>query len=544
MTSVCHPHRSPNYYTALCDPSGLLSRRDADQLDDQLAKIYSGYSPYSLVSCSQSSSSSQQHGFRIAIAVVRRMESDGKSLPQRTQSFSNTLFSRWGLDEACGASVLLFLSFSDKQMYIQVGSLAEKYLNDNQIEQVESKMVSLLKKNNLSKALSVGLSDIADYLRRYKGTHPPPSSSGAPLNGEAPRSGLSAPLFWRGGPDWWDLELSIIAAIFAVLTVISCCHGFGGKKATRKKREKRQVMAKLNVVRTEYVAAILPQYVPTTCPICQEDLTPPWAPAIPTLSSESEHLREEPAPARPVRTLRCGHAFHEDCFDNENPVPSDTIPTCMICGDKGGGNSTPSSLGSTREKDTSFRLMKLAQQYPYVLTDGVVAKLTAVTPNLWPERMKESYLKASMERDERGFPRGVRGDGYGGGFFNNWGGILAAGGIGAFIGSMLGGWGNRGDRDQGNYSDIPAPAAAGGEWFGGGGGGGGGNSGNWTGAGGRGAGWGDGSGGNGGGGQGAGWGDALADAASRFSGGNGGLGTSWGGGGGGNGGGGGQGTGW
>lgn len=543
MNSICQSHRSSNRYTAVCDPSGLLSSRDINRLDEQLSTIYSGRSPYSLVSCPQSSSSSSdQHGFRVSIALVRRMTSDEKSLPERAESFARTLFDRWGLNEGCGASVLVFLSFYDKRMYIATGTLAETYLNNDQVGKVESKMTSFLKKKEIAKALQAGVSEIAGYLRKYEGAHPTAGNPASSQTDASPRSGLSAPLLWRRGPEWWDLELSVVAALFAVLLVLSCCHGIGGKEATKRKREKKRVMSKLNVVRSEYVAATLPQYIPTTCPICQNDLTPPWVPTVPTLP-ESESLREEPARARPVRTLRCGHAFHDDCFDEENPTPSGTVPTCMVCGDKGGGNSSPPSLESTRAKDTSFRLTKLAQQYPHILTEDVVAKLSAETPNFWPERMTDSYLKARSTRNERGFPSGLRGGGDGGGFWNNWGGILAAGGTGAFLGSLFSGWGNRWGRGDGRYGDIPAPAAAGSQWYGGSGGGGG--DGNWMGGSGRGAGWRNGSEAFGGVGHGAGWGGALAGAASRFSGGGGGLGSGWGiGGGGGGGGGSGQGTGW
>lgn len=403
-------------------------------------------------------------------------------------------------------------------MYIQTGRLATKYLNEHQIDAVYKRMIPHLSQNRVYKALDVGLSEIASYLSKYSGAH------AGGVDTHSPPSGVAMPLFFRGGPAWWDLELSIVFIIFMVFAVFACCNGIGGTEATRRKRERRQVLRKLNIVKSEYVAAMLPQYTPATCPFCHDDLTPPWVPTVPTLPDTSPLIEEEePVTARPVRKLRCGHMFHESCFDDEHPTPSGTIPDCPVCGDRAGGVSTPPSLNSTRAQDAAFRVQKLAEEYPHILTDAVIAKLSSETPNLWPESMTEWYLRPVVR--ERGMSdAGYAGNSGGGGWFGGLGGLLAAGGLGALIGSTLSGWGGRSEA-QSNYTNIPAANAGGhvGQWIGG-------------------------TGTQGGGGHGAGWGNALSGAASRMTGGGGGgLGAGWGGwsgGGGGGGGGGGHGSGW
>ncbi|CDF37507.1 unnamed protein product [Chondrus crispus] len=493
--SICHPdHSSGSASSNICDPSGLLSHRHTTSLEDLLAQVHAGRTPYSLVSCDQSSSPNPV-GFRLALALVRRMSYDGRTLSDRADNFAHRLFDSWSLSDNCGASVLLFFSLEDKRLFIRTGSLATTYFNEHQIDKVYAKMIPELEKNRVYSALQIGLTEIAQYLSMYNGVR-----AGA-VDTAPPRQGAAAPLFFRSGPSWWDLELSIVFLVFAFMAVLACCNGFGGREATRRNRERRHVLRKLNVIRHEYVAAMLPQYVPTTCPFCHDNLAPAWEPTVPTLP-DAEPLESEAPPARPVRKLRCGHAFHESCFDDEHPTPSGTIPDCPVCKDRGGGVSTPPNLNETRGQDYTFRIRSLADAYPHILTEQVVEKLNTETPNLWPESMTEAYLRAER-RDTRardvefGSDRG----GGGGGWFGGFGGLLAAGGLGALIGSMFSGGGAG---RQGYYADIPSGGSGnpGGQWFGGSSGNSGGTGfgtgwGGWSGG-------GDGDGGGGGGGGGGG----------------------------------------
>lgn len=521
-TAVCHPRMSLHSHDppiAVCDPSSLLSKRQLSRLDSMIDRISTGHAPYSLVSC-QESLSDVPRGFRVAIALVRRMAFDGRTLSDRAQNFANLLFANWNLNQNCGASVLLFLSLDDRRIFIRTGPLAAKYLDEKQIDDVYSSIIPRLEKKQTFAALEAALSKIGSYLSKYRGSHPSSPDSRNPQSGA---SGASVPLFFRNGPPWWDLELSIVSLIAAFLVVIACCNGVGGPEAARKKRERRHVLRKLDLLRSEYVAAMLPQYSPSTCPYCQADLSAPWEPTVPTLSPNVDNLQSANTEVRdvhfkPIRTLRCGHTFHESCFIDEHPGISVFSLECPVCLDRGEDTSIPPTLSSTRHQDFSFRLHRLHEEYPHIITPPVLAKLESEDPSTWPETMTEAYLRRSTTRQERGEQRETND----GSWWPAVGGAVAAGGIGALLASMMGNWG-RGQQNE-SYANIPSEN--------------GGHVGRWGGM-------------NesqlGGGGHGTGWGNALSDAASRFSGG-GGFGRSWGGGGGGGnygaGGGGGHGTGW
>lgn len=506
-SNFCHPrgYATSGDFTSICDPSGLLSNHELSKLDTTLRQIYTGTRPYSLVKCPEQAHSDPAHppthGFHVAIALVRRMQFDRNTLSERAEHFVDVLFSNWHLSDNCGASVLLFLSMEDRQMYIKTGVTAVRYLNEHQIDDVYGRMTPKLKKDRLNSALHAGVQRIGHFLAKYQGEHAGPRAT----DGGAGK-GLGAPLFFRGWPAWWDLELSIVAVIAAVFVVLACCNGVGGIEAARKKREKKQLLRKLDTVRDEYFGSMNEAYAPSTCPICHDKVTLSWEPTVPTLPSEGDSLTEGAAThrRRSVRTLRCGHAFHDRCFDEEYPTPSGTTPPCPVCADMGSGITSPPSLRDTRMQDVSFRLNRLHDQYPHILTDEVMAKLEAEPPNIWPNPMKESYLKRvrcrpAVDGESRHTESGS--------IWGGVGGALAAGGIGALVGSALSGFGRR--QNDSYYGTIGGPSDRGD-----GGGHGAGWVSNITNAfsgGGHGAGWGGGGGhgasfgGGGGGGHGTGW---------------------------------------
>ncbi|CAN8066611.1 unnamed protein product [Agarophyton chilense] len=520
-THICHPvHNVPVGSSSVCDPSGLLSEHHISNLDRVLTQIYTGTRPYSLIKCGENqhsdSLSAQAHGFRVAIALVRRMRFDGQTLATRAEHFAETIFSNWQMAENCGASVLLFVSLEDRRMYIKTGETAVEYLSEHQIDDVYSRMIPKLKKTRTAAALRAGLERIGHYIASYKGEHP----RAMPTDGEHQQG--FGPLFFRNWPSWWDLELSIVSVIFVVFSIIACCNGVGGIEAARKRREKKKLLRKLDIVRDEYFGSMNEHYAPATCPICHDKITLSWEPAN-VSASEGDSLVVESDSVqrrRSVRTLRCGHSFHDNCFEDDYLTPGGPAPSCPVCGDPGTGTTTPEPLQETRMRDVSFRLNRLHDQYPHILTADVLAKLESEPPNIWPNPMRDSYLKpiqrsqALDEGDEEQTNSSTP-------FWTGVGGALAAGGIGALIGSLFGGWGRR-DNDS-NYSSIGGNDGGQGFWR-------------------R----------NSGGGHGAGWGNNISSAFSG--GGGGGFGSGWGGGGGGHGagfgggggggGGGGHGTGW
>lgn len=453
---------------------------------------------------------------------------DGNTLAKRAEIFSNTLFDSWAMSENCGGAVLFLISMNDHRLYIRTGKLAQQYLSETQIDTISSAIIPYLQKRRLNDALIVGVEKIGSHLSSYHGKH-----SASDVRNDQP-TGAAVPLILRNGPKWWDFEFSLVTIIFVVFAIFACCNGVGGPEAHRKKMERRHVLRKLNTVRSEFIQAMLPQYTPTTCPLCHDDLLPPWVPTVPVLPPVGEAAPlaehdEDDAPARPLKTLRCGHAFHQSCFDDEYPTSSDSIAECPICGDRGGGISPPLSLMDSRQKDVSFRLKRLQDEYPHIITDDVRNKLISETPNNWPDSMTEAYIKVTpTQQQSLG-----RQDSDGGNWLSNIWGMLAIGSFGAFLGSLFGNWGDQ--RDNGSYyQDIPGGSGAQNHRWGFGNGVAGSGGGHGTGwgnstvsGGGGGAGWGDGGGGAGwgGGGGGGGWGGGGGGGGSGNSGG--GHGSGW-----------------
>lgn len=473
-------------------------------------------------------------GFRLAVLVIRRMPFDSRTLSARAEAYARRVFSSWAMTSNCGASVLLFVAIDDRRMYIQTGTLATQYLNTHQIDDVFGRMNPYLRKSQVFPALKAAIDRIGYYLSQYHGRSPPAVNTYG--------NNRNDPLFFKGGPAWWDLEMSIVVIIILVFLVCACCNGLGGPAASQRKRERREVLRKLEVVRMEYKNATNAHYSPMTCPVCQDDLGRPFSPTVPSLPSmDAEKMtltgngdsHSSTEVDRPIRSLRCGMKFHEDCFNAAAMGKEDG--ECPVCADRAGGVSLPPPLSELRMQDFAFRLRCLQQEFPRLLSEPVIQKLTALTPDRWPETLTDSFLEGGLEShgsrsvryggDGRGYVGedgysenggyGMGGSGGGGGasgMLGTVGGLLAAGGVGALIGSALAGNNSGNDNNnnnnggdfRGGYSNIGSDNSP--PWLRGMGGGGGSGAGaGWIAANrndGGGAGWGVDDGGNG---AGAGW---------------------------------------
>lgn len=469
--AICRPlspTRGINSDGSVCDPSGLLSERNIKKLNGKLATIFHGKSPFSLVRCPATASTSDATGFRVVFVIVRRMPANGQSLSDRTSSYVSTLFSNWGLSGNCGASVLLFVSMEDRRLFIKTGSLAAQYLTESRIDAVFQAMASELSGGDLKRALFVAFDRIGTYLQEYKGAHVDSPQKGG---GES-ESRPFGPLFWHNGPDWWDLELSFVVLIAAVCMCCACCNGFGGPDAARSRRERRQLFKKLSVVRTEYIRAAMPQYEPDTCPVCQDDLRAPLKQSSPSTDggnddgdddeegdplsatqSNSDKKRNQDngtndggnGSERPTRSFRCGHVLHVSCLQSLPNSAADSS-SCPVCGYSSNSNEGPRSLNDTRSEDLDFRLSNLRREYPHILTPDVYSMLVSRNPTTWPDTLDDAFLKPAPSHSSH--------DNGGGNFLGTVGGLLAAGGLGAIIGSMFGGGGGGGGNNNRGYENI------------------------------------------------------------------------------------------
>lgn len=439
---------------SVCDPSGLLTSRQMDDLNREIYPVFRGQSPYSLVECPPNSNEAA-HGFRIAAMVIRRLPSDGNTLATRARLYAEAIFTNWNLGDNCGASVLIFMSWEDRRLYIKTGSLAANYISNTKINSIFQSMTKHLEKDDIYSALDTAVTQLSYLLHSYHPNHPhhappPTSAPGVPLT--PTNDHPFGPLFFKRGPTWWDLELSLVVVGCAICLVMACCHGFGGPDAARLRREKKALLLKLDTVRTEYIRASMPQYEPASCPICQEQFSNDEETGD-AQESEGDPLTGQkvhdssPEMEKPpsVRKYPCGHVFHDNCL---NTLPS--RPTgCPVC-DAGKPGAEVPSLSDSRGKDFSYRLERLHAEHPHLLTVPLLAHLHDSNPTTWPDSLDESFLSrgpggsASHGYSEIGAGRGGywqgngnRGWDRGGGGGSGVGGMVAAGAAGMGAGWLL-----------------------------------------------------------------------------------------------------------
>ena len=93
----------------VCDPDGLLSSAEKDDIDDSLRNIFLGDAgkgeqrPGQLPgSFPVSDCNGQQQGFQVAVAVMRHIAGAGDDLAHRAEEFTKRLHDTWGVGDACG----------------------------------------------------------------------------------------------------------------------------------------------------------------------------------------------------------------------------------------------------------------------------------------------------------------------------------------------------------------------------------------------------------------------------------------------------------
>lgn len=453
--NICAPSSSGPSQGAtanICDPSGLLTSRHLDLLNHKIYPIFRGEAPYSLVECPPTSNRASQ-GFRIAILTIRNLPADGNTLATRARLYAEAVFTNWNLRDNCGASVFILLSWEDRRLYIKTGSLAARYISSSKINDVFQSMTDHLKNGDIYSALDSAVSELSARLRSYHSSHPNPQPPSKPTPGAAPGStddGPFGPLFFSRGPSWWDLELSLVVVVCAICLVSACCHGFGGPDVARLRRDKKALLRKLEVVRTEYIRASMTQYEPSSCPVCQEKVSedkendeteedegdPLTGQKVHDSSAESEKS------PRSTKRYPCGHVFHEKCLQS---LPS--RPTgCPVCDAGKPGEDVP-SLSDSRGKDYMYRLDRLRNEYSHLLTAPLLGQLCDSNPTTWPSTLDESFLSRGTGVRSHGYSeigsspdtywQGGQNRGWGGGGGSGAGGMLAAGAAGVGAGWLL-----------------------------------------------------------------------------------------------------------
>mmetsp|Transcript_19236 Transcript_19236/g.39588 ORF Transcript_19236/g.39588 Transcript_19236/m.39588 type:complete len:569 (+) Transcript_19236:33-1739(+) len=257
---------------------------------------------------------------QIAVVIVEEMgiwnadgdlldeDNEGEDVEKIAELFAMSLHNRWGVGyeitvpidnpeneetnqkRGGGTGVLVFLSVSDRVVYISVGGALTKVLTKGRIDRViANDMRPYFKRIEYDIGLRKGIDAIAEILK----------------DGEEPSA------FERFWEEWCNLFVSglVYACVFAATA-------YQSRKLKREERTYAKAVRMLSELDQARAEALRGSYRPaTSCPICLEDF-----------KSESHG-----SDGRPVVLLRCGHVFDATCFEEWVAKGSGAVAKCPVC---------------------------------------------------------------------------------------------------------------------------------------------------------------------------------------------------------------------
>eukprot|EP00873_Tetraselmis_striata_P016736 jgi/Tetstr1/437000/TSEL_002739.t1 len=231
----------------LCDPDHLVGARDQNLVEGVIKQIADGAPPFAGRECGALGNV----GAQVAVAIVDAIRSD--FLPQHSReakaaAFARQLHDSWAVGHAeCNDGVLLFLSISDRQVFISTGAGAKARLTDGRVGNIIAEIKPFLRASQYGKAVTIAVEGIGEMMAKN------PSD------------------------DLWAAGL--------MLTVVAGFIGFITYKSRKSRHEYSAVKVHLNRIQEAQERAKHDVYQATSCPICLEDFTRPGTEA------------EEPSPS-------------------------------------------------------------------------------------------------------------------------------------------------------------------------------------------------------------------------------------------------------
>lgn len=382
-------------YSRICDPDGLFGAKDKANLGD---KIQTFELMNSLPSCHHGNKAKgdEKLPLQLAVAVVRKMDlsnywASGRDEAARDMAMG--IHDDWGVgsDTACGGTgILIFLSVVDRAIFISTGSAVQNVLTDGRLDNVIAQMGDLLRRKEYGDAVMRGIDEIEIYAKQ-----------GAPSN---------LPFFLLGG----GIGSFIIYSIY------------NDRREKKKYAEARSQLSKLDKDRA---LALQGQYECNSCAICLADFASPTSrdgemsplkgsdhgsatndgkfidnasPANSTSGDATKNLPTIGSDGRPLKLLRCGHAFDMTCWEEWIGSGHGDPRKCPICKQDVGGSPPPTpsappvesqshnrqNLGSNTymmfgqpnyemfELERTFRLGRLSARYPRYVRHSDVERWT------------------------------------------------------------------------------------------------------------------------------------------------------------------------
>lgn len=378
------PEACKSSYSRICDPDGLLGTKDKVNLNDKI----NSFEVMNSLPCSQTGSKDEVDSpIQLAVALVRKMDLSnywglrGKDAAARDMAMG--IHDDWGVGStSCGGTgILMFLSIEDRVIYISTGAAVQKVLTDGRLDNVIARMGAVLRRKDYGDALLQGIDEMEVYIK------------------QGPRSD-------------WPLGL-LFGGIMSFVV-------FSAFQENRERRKYAEVRSKLSKLDRDRALALQGQYESTSCAICLEDFAPPSSDGelspltgsghggkgdhVNTPNSKNGRLPTMGSDGRPLKLLRCGHAFDMSCWEDWISAGHGDPTKCPICKQDVAGSPPPSpsapSLDSVSpnnrhaqglggrtnyymagqpnydifELERSFRLGQLSARYPHYVRHADVQR--------------------------------------------------------------------------------------------------------------------------------------------------------------------------
>ena len=297
-------------------------------------------------------------------------EEDDLQVSVAAESFAQTLHTQWGVGHQVealggGTGILVFLSLSDRAIYISCGGALDSLLTPERLSQV-----------------------IEDHFKPHLRNHHNHENN----NNDHVLAALLATIhaldycLQEGPPSWLEQAGTTLEDLLAVLiwvTIVTVSIAWSRRRQVAERRSYAQVTQHLNDLDRARAQALQGQYQTTSCPICLEPFAntsssqqPQYCIPIPsnhsddqdgsaiqapgqnseqesnnedepTDSLETALLQEDndtnPFPSvqvrpvmigsdgRPVQLLRCGHVFDATCWEEWVASGQGQVHKCPIC---------------------------------------------------------------------------------------------------------------------------------------------------------------------------------------------------------------------
>ena len=275
------------------------------------------------------------------------MDLEKHSVSDAAEAFARYVHNQWGVGQQthCGdTGALLFLSDHDRAIYISRGSALDTILTDRRLDQTIHGMKKKLQKREYSQAIVGALQDLDRWIE-------------------------------RGEPQMREILLDFLVQYGGLILIGGMCFAAYHHRR-RQVREYARVASQLNALDQARAEALRGQFRISSCPICLE---------------EFQKYSETGSDGKPLRLLRCGHAFDETCWSEWVASGRGAVDKCPICQQDVGPPPSPQGLvrrssGNSSDgneiqmrrfrSERNFRLARLQLRYPEFVRDREIQRWT------------------------------------------------------------------------------------------------------------------------------------------------------------------------